>query len=106
MLRAQVTHVVSQSDVIKLLWANKAVLGAEGLAATVSQLELDDVSRAWLLCCGRCSSSGPVAPPRHPLPCRAVVTLVPVLLPMACAGLCVCRARVHVYAGGAEPDGA
>lgn len=39
----QVTHVVSQSDVVKLLWANKAVLG-EALAKTVEQLELDDVS--------------------------------------------------------------
>jgi hypothetical protein len=39
----QVTHVVSQSDVVKLLWANKAVLG-EALAQTVEQLELDDVS--------------------------------------------------------------
>lgn len=39
----QVTHVVSQSDVVKLLWANKAVLG-EGLARTVADLELDDVS--------------------------------------------------------------
>jgi CBS domain-containing protein len=39
----KVTHVVSQSDVVKLLWANKAVLG-EALAQTVEQLELDDGS--------------------------------------------------------------
>lgn len=39
----QVTHVVSQSDVVKLLWANKAVLG-DALSHTVEQLELDDVS--------------------------------------------------------------
>ena len=39
----QVTHVVSQSDVVKLLWANKAVLG-DNLSRTVEQLELDDVS--------------------------------------------------------------
>jgi hypothetical protein len=38
-----VTHVVSQSDVVKLLWANKTVLG-EALAQTVEKLELDDVS--------------------------------------------------------------
>lgn len=37
----KVTHVVSQSDVIKLLWANKAVLG-EALNQTVEALELDD----------------------------------------------------------------
>ncbi|KAF8072382.1 CBSCBS2 [Scenedesmus sp. PABB004] len=35
-----VTHVVSQSDVVKLLWANKAVLGG-ALNQTVEQLELD-----------------------------------------------------------------
>jgi hypothetical protein len=40
----QVTHVVSQSDVVKLLWANKQVLGG-ALSHTVEQLELDDVSR-------------------------------------------------------------
>jgi hypothetical protein len=40
---AQVTHVVSQSDVVKLLWANKSVLG-DALSQTVEQLELDDVS--------------------------------------------------------------
>jgi len=45
----QVTHVVSQSDVVKLLWANKAVLG-EGLARTVSDLELDDVSGGGSYC--------------------------------------------------------
>lgn len=39
----QVTHVVSQSDVVKLLWANKQVLG-DALSHTVEQLELDDVS--------------------------------------------------------------
>lgn len=39
----QVTHVVSQSDVVKLLWANKQVLGG-ALSHTVEQLELDDVS--------------------------------------------------------------
>jgi DNA-binding winged helix-turn-helix (wHTH) protein len=38
-----VTHVVSQSDVVKLLWANKSVL-ADSLTQTVEQLELDDVS--------------------------------------------------------------
>jgi hypothetical protein len=38
-----VTHVVSQSDVVKLLWANKSVLG-DSLSQTVEQLELDDVS--------------------------------------------------------------
>jgi CBS domain-containing protein len=37
----KVTHVVSQSDVVKLLWANKTVLG-EALAQTVEKLELDD----------------------------------------------------------------
>jgi CBS domain-containing protein len=37
----KVTHVVSQSDVVKLLWANKAVLDA-ALTQTVEQLELDD----------------------------------------------------------------
>eukprot|EP00775_Hariotina_reticulata_P012845 gene12845-12972_t len=39
----KVTHVVSQSDVVKLLWANKAVLG-DTLAKTVEELELDAVS--------------------------------------------------------------
>lgn len=48
----QVTHVVSQSDVVKLLWANKAVLEA-ALTQTVEQLELDDVSN---VCCN-CSRS-------------------------------------------------
>jgi hypothetical protein len=43
LLLCQVTHVVSQSDVVKLLWANKAVL-SEALGQTVEQLELDDVS--------------------------------------------------------------
>lgn len=42
----QVTHVVSQSDVVKLLWANKSVLDA-ALTQTVEQLELDDVSNEW-----------------------------------------------------------
>lgn len=37
----KVTHVVSQSDVIKLLWDNKAVFGAT-LKATVEDLEMDD----------------------------------------------------------------
>lgn len=37
----KVTHVVSQSDVIKHLWANKKVFGAT-LSATVEQLEMDD----------------------------------------------------------------
>lgn len=44
-LLAQVTHVVSQSDVVKLLWANKSVLGA-ALTQTVEQLELDDVGHS------------------------------------------------------------
>ncbi len=35
--------MVSQSDVVKLLWANKQVLG-DALSRTVEQLELDDVS--------------------------------------------------------------
>ncbi|KAF6259138.1 hypothetical protein COO60DRAFT_1514679 [Scenedesmus sp. NREL 46B-D3] len=39
----KVTHVVSQSDVVKLLWANKSVL-ADALSQTVEQLELDDGS--------------------------------------------------------------
>jgi len=39
----KVTHVVSQSDVVKLLWANKQVLG-DALSHTVEQLELDDGS--------------------------------------------------------------
>ncbi|KAI8468878.1 MAG: hypothetical protein J3K34DRAFT_394289 [Monoraphidium minutum] len=37
----KVTHVVSQSDVIKLLWNNRACFGAS-LASTVEQLEFDD----------------------------------------------------------------
>lgn len=37
----KVTHVVSQSDVVKLLWANKTVLG-DAITQTVEQLELDD----------------------------------------------------------------
>lgn len=51
----QVTHVVSQSDVVKLLWANKEVLG-QALASTVQQLELDDVSHCpgTQLCCCCC----------------------------------------------------
>lgn len=37
----QVTHVVSQSDVVKVLWTNKAVFG-DALKLTVEQLEMDD----------------------------------------------------------------
>jgi CBS domain-containing protein len=36
-----VTHVVSQSDVIKLLWNNRAVFGPV-LSSTVESLEMDD----------------------------------------------------------------
>lgn len=35
------THVVSQSDVVKVLWTNKAVFG-DALKLTVEQLEMDD----------------------------------------------------------------
>lgn len=38
---SQVTHVVSQTDVVKTLLDNKAAFGA-ALQATVEQLELDD----------------------------------------------------------------
>jgi hypothetical protein len=38
--------VVSQSDVVKLLWANKAVLG-DTLTKTVEELELDAVSSCY-----------------------------------------------------------
>jgi hypothetical protein len=38
----KVTHVVSQSDVVKLLWGNKTVL-TDVLAASVEELELDAV---------------------------------------------------------------
>jgi hypothetical protein len=94
-----VTHVVSQSDVIKLLWANKTVLGA-ALAATVEALELDAVRVAvncltavgfrlgFLLCLGlgfRCCHPWvsptlpphcPTASPSFPL-CRSTLSPLP-----------------------------
>jgi hypothetical protein len=39
----KVSHVVSQSDVVKLLWGNKGVM-TDVLIATVGDLELDAVS--------------------------------------------------------------
>ena len=41
----KVTHVVSQSDVVKLLWGNKTVL-TDVLSASVEELELDAVSKS------------------------------------------------------------
>jgi hypothetical protein len=38
--KAQVTHVVSQGDIIKLMWQNRACFGPT-LSATIEQLELD-----------------------------------------------------------------
>jgi hypothetical protein len=48
--------VVSQSDVVKLLWANKSVLG-DSLSQTVEQLELDDVSVLHFMLCNMCNVS-------------------------------------------------
>lgn len=114
----QVTHVVSQSDVVKLLWANKAVLG-DSLAQTVEQLELDDVSggpftlfgggdisfwrvwgffwrgSGWLVAyCVPPTTSTLHSP--HSL-C--------VFSRQMCTGHCVLCGSQHVHPGGLEPDG-
>jgi hypothetical protein len=51
----KVSHVVSQSDVVKLLWGNKSVM-TDVLIATVGELELDAVGGGWCVSGG---SGGP-----------------------------------------------